>query len=276
MKSIALGINIFGNFKRQDLCIDSLKRIKEKNENVTLYNIQQAGQKSPIIHPDFETIYDKGRTAANTVGGCTMQMPMVRDFFDALALTGKDWFIFLNSDIILSRKVIRLINETEYDSISVARLAINEIDSIEDQNITHSHFQIAGFDVWAIKTSWWEENRHLFPDYIYAISAWDVDYSSRLMVLGHSKFDTEFPPGCYHIIHKEKAHDDTPERHHNNTLFWEVNKNLCDAWHKYLFEVLERRKKLCPNYTKVSDGELELIRETFKNEDLHTFCKQEW
>lgn len=274
MKSIAIGINIFDNFKRQDLCIDSLKRVKDKCDNVTLYNIQQAGQKSPIIHPDFETIYDKGRTAANTIEDCTMQMPIVNDFFDALCLTGKDYFVFLNSDIILSRKVIRLINECEYDSICFSRLAINEIDSLEDQNISHSHFQIAGFDVYAVRTKWWEENRHMFPDYIYAISAWDVDFASRLMVLGKSKFDTEFPPGCYHIIHPEKAHDDTPERRYNMDLFFNKNKSLCDAWHKYLFETIERRKKLCPNYTKVADGELELIQNIFKNEDLHSFCRE--
>lgn len=272
MKSIAIGINIFKDFKRQQLCIDSLLRIKNKHKNVKLYNIQQAHTKYVDIHPNFETIYDKGRVAANTVSGCNMQMPMVRDFFDALADTGNDYFIFLNSDIILTSKIVKFINNNDVDSVSMSRLAINEIDSIDSTNIQHSHFQIAGFDVWAIRTSWWKENRQHFPDYIYAISAWDVDYGARLMVLGNSKFDIDFPAGCYHIIHPEKSHDDTPERKHNVNLFFEVNKPLCDAWHKYLFTILERRQKRCTNYTFTTDGEEQLIHSIFKDENLHTTC----
>lgn len=272
MKSIAIGINIFGDFKRQQLCIDSLLRLKKKHDNVTLYNIQQAHSTNIDIHPEFETIYDTGRVAANSIKECTMQMPMVKDFFDALCETQKDYFIFLNSDIILTSKIINFLNTNDIDTVSMSRLAINEIDSLDDNNIEHSHFQIAGFDVWAIKTSWWLENRMHFPDYIYAISAWDVDYGARMMVLGNSKFDIDFPPGCYHIIHPEKSHDDTPERRHNIKLFFEDNKPLCDAWHKYLYTMIERRGRLCPNYTKPSEGEQELIQTIFKNENLHTSC----
>lgn len=272
MKSIAIGINIFSEYKRQQLCIDSLKRLQNKYNNVKLYNIQLAGSYNIDIYPEFETIYNTGRLAANTIPGCNMQMPMVRDFFDALAETNNDYFIFLNSDIILTSKIIKYLNDNDVDSVSMSRLAINDIDSIDDTNITHSHFQIAGFDVWAVKTSWWLENRQYFPDYIYAISAWDVDYSARMMVLGNSKFDIEFPPGCYHIIHPEKSHDDTPERKHNIDLFFQKNKPLCDAWHKYLHTMIDRRGKLCPNYTKTSENENELIQTIFKDESLYTFC----
>jgi len=272
MKSIAIGINIFGDSKRQQLCIDSLLRLRDKHKNIKLYNIQQAQIKNIDIHSSFETIYDSGRVAANQIEGCTMQMPMVRDFFDILSETQCDYFVFLNSDIILTSKIIKFINQNNVDTVSMSRLAIKDIDSIDDTNIEHSHFQIAGFDVWAVKTSWWRENRDSFPDYIYAISAWDVDYSARMMVLGDSKFDIDFPPGCYHIIHPEKSHDDTPERAYNIKLFFEDNKPLCDAWHKYLYEMIERRGKRCPNFTHTTDGEDELIKTTFKNENLHTRC----
>jgi hypothetical protein len=272
MKNIAIGINIFGNTKRHQLCIDSLVRLKNKHENVNLYNIQQQSQRNVEIHPLFETIYDNGRTAVNSVEGCSMRMPMVKDFFDALAETNNEYFIFLNSDIILTSKIVKFINANDVDTVSMSRLAIKDIDSLDDANIEHSHFQIAGFDVWAVKTSWWLENRMYFPDYIYAISAWDVDYGARMMVLGNSKFDIDFPPGCYHIIHPEKSHDNTPERAYNMKLFFQDNKLLCDAWHEYLYSMIDRRGKKCSNYTLTTDGEDTLIKTIFKDENLYTFC----
>jgi len=250
----------------------SLERVADKHDNVSLFNIQQLNQKEYIVDVNYETIYDQGDAGHNSVKDSASRMPMVKGFFNALADTDCDYFVFLNSDIILTSKVVRLIQDYDYDSISVSRLAIHDIDSIDDSEIKHGHFQVAGFDVWAVKKDWWLENVHKFPDYVYAVSAWDVDYSSRMMVLGNSLFDTEFPPGCYHIMHDEKSHDDTPDRKHNVKLFWKDWNSLCDAWHGYFYEMLEERKKLCPNYTKVGPNEQAIIDKHFKNEDIHTKC----
>jgi hypothetical protein len=274
-KRISVGINIFGEFPRQDLCIASLKRLASKHSNVKLYDVQQNVGKEFIIYPDFEPVYDQGRYAGNTIPESNTKMPMIRDFFDALAETDCDYFVFLNSDIVITSKIVRLIQENDYDSISVSRLAINEIESIETTDIEHSHFQVAGFDVWAVKKSWWLENRDKFPDYIYATSAWDVDYSSRMMVLGNSYFDNQWPPGCYHVIHEEKSHNESPDHTHNVKLFWGDGKILCDAWHGYFYEMINERKKLCPNYTKTGPNEDEMIKKYFKNETVYTFCNRQ-
>lgn len=269
MIEISIGINIFEENKRQSLCIESLLRLKNKFKNIKLYNIQQLKARN-YTHPEFITIYDEGRSAKKINKSCTTNMPIVKDFFNALARTSSDYFIFLNSDIILTSKILSELEQ--YDSISLSRLAINDIDSIYDTNISHSHFQIAGFDVWGVNTKWWQKNKIYFPDYIYAISAWDVDYSSRMMALGNSKLDIDFPPGCFHIIHEEKSHNNTPERDYNIDLFFNKNKPLCDAWHKFLFSVLEKRKPLCPNFTKSSPGEDQLMHSIFKDENLYTAC----
>jgi hypothetical protein len=198
---------------------------------------------------------------------------MVRDFFDALAEQGKDYFVFLNSDIILTKKIIKLISFNTYTGIAGSRLAIENIDSLNMSNIVHSHFQIAGFDVFAINTEWWKQNRYLFPDYIYAVSAWDVDYASRLAVLGlSSHLDIDMPAPCYHIMHEEKSHNDTPERAHNMKLFFEDSKPLCDAWHGFLFKILGMRTPLDNNYTVSANGERAIIKQYFLNETIHTFC----
>lgn len=270
--SIALGINIFGSFHRQDLCIESLLRIRRDMPNVTLYNIQQLGQ--PITeHADFKTIFDKGRTAADVVANCTSKLPMVRDFFDALADQGKDYFVFLNSDIILTKKIIKLLSYNLRTAVVGSRLAIEDIKGLDQGSIVHSHFQIAGFDVFAIQTSWWNANRHLFPDYVYAVSAWDVDYASRLAVLGiTTDLDIDMPAPCYHIMHEEKSHNDTPERAHNMKLFFEDSKPLCDAWHSFLFKILEMRTPLDNNYTVSARGENAIKKHNFLNENIYTFC----
>lgn len=272
VNNIAVGINIFGSFKRQDLCIDSLIRLEKQCKGITLYNIQQKGL--PLIeHDKFTTIFDRGRTAANTVTGCSFNLPMVRDFFDALAAQGKDYFMFLNSDIIVTTKIAREVSyNAGYDAICGSRLAVEDISDINTTDINHSHLQIAGFDVYMIRTSWWLENREKFPDYIYAISAWDVDYAARLMVLGRTQFDNTVRPCCYHIMHEEKSHNDTPERAYNMKLFFEDNKPLCDAWHAYLFATLRARVKVDSNYLYGTPSEVMFIKTNFHNEDIHTFC----
>lgn len=273
-KKIGIGINIFGKFHRQDLCIESLRRIKSILPDVVeLYNIQQLGQ--PITeHPDFITIYDKGRTAANTIPDGTSNLPMVRDMFDALAEQGHKHFMFLNSDIILTERAIDSFLRHGYVAWCCSRLAIENIESLSDTNITHSHLQIAGFDAYAITSKWWLENKHDFPDYVYAISAWDVDYASRLAVLlqGNCRFLNSTPAPCYHIMHEEKSHNDTPERAHNMNLFFNINKPLCDAWHKFLFKILELRTPLNSNYTTAHQAESGVKAAILHDPDLYTQC----
>lgn len=258
---ISFGINIFGSFKRQDLCIASLIRVSNKFESVKLYNIQLEGDSYENAH--FETLRYPIRVAKDVVPGATMNMPMVKDFFDALACTDCDYFAFTNSDIIVHPDIIKLITDSDNDAIAVSRLAIHDIETL-DEPATHEHYQIAGFDVFMVRRTWWLENRHRFPDYIYAISAWDVDYASRFAIYGDGVLYNTPKPLCYHIIHPEKSHDDSPERKHNVSLFFNEYKWICDRWHQYLFSLIEKRGKLDPNYMVPAIGEDEIYEQTFK------------
>lgn len=269
--SIGIGINIFGEFHRQNLCIESLLRVQKAHSNVKLYNIQQLGLPE-TTHELFETIYDYGRTASDIAPRSTSSMPLIRDMFDRLAEEGNEYFIFLNSDIILTTSIIKFLNFNKVDSACISRLAIENIETLDDTSIGHSHMQASGFDVFGIKTSWWEANRHLFPEYIYAVSAWDVDFASRLMVLGDCMFKNDAPAWCYHIIHEEKSHNDTPDRKYNIDLFFQKSGFLCETWHGFMYAMLEDRRKYDLNYLMSSPKERTLQYEYFKNENIHSFC----
>ena len=83
---IAIGINSFKQEadleKREALCIESLRICKEKNSNVTLYNIIEEGDE--IDFDDFETLNVKQDG----------KLPYVNKLIDQLAKTDNDLIVF--------------------------------------------------------------------------------------------------------------------------------------------------------------------------------------
>ena len=108
---IALGTNIFGNFHRQDMCMESLKRLKEEFPDIIdLYNIQSPNNTQEV--DGFKTITPLITTSKDIIPNCIKTKPMMKEMFGGLAdLEGYDYFIFTNSDIILSNRFIKLIQD---------------------------------------------------------------------------------------------------------------------------------------------------------------------
>ena len=239
---IAIGTNIFGSFHRQNTCIESLKKIKKKFPDIVdLYNIQSID--NPQEEKDFETLAVLKKTSKDIVPNCKKTKPLIKEMFNSLAnLKGYDYFVFTNSDIIISDRFIKLIlDNTDKDSFSGARLTIKDIQTL-DETPELVQYQIAGFDTFAVKTEWWKNNSDKFPEYIYAEPCWDVHYATLFKKHGNSMFVNKWPACLFHIAHEIAWSEMTPERQYNEEMLFKHHTNDSNIWHGFLFNVLLRRK----------------------------------
>lgn len=76
-KKIAVGTNLFGQNKAQDLALQSLIKCKQRYpDNIDLYNIQFENGKDLTEHPEFKTLRCLKRTSKEVCGG-TRELPIV-------------------------------------------------------------------------------------------------------------------------------------------------------------------------------------------------------
>jgi hypothetical protein len=232
---ISIGINIFGENKRQTFAVYILKMFKQKYSEIEIFNITFKDEKNT---EGFVHLPVLKRTSSDLVKGSTSKKPIVKDFFGALAQTDCDYFLFLNSDIFLTDKCIKLILKQKFESYIFSRIDVYDINSLNDP-IIPMRMEIAGFDAWCVKKDWWLKNSEKFPDYIYAESLWDLHYALELYY--NSK--------CYlgnkdsyiaHIKHPVQWSEDSLE-HKYNAAFWE-NTSFHRTWHDYVYKILIQRQ----------------------------------
>ena len=110
---IAIGINSFKQEvdleKRETLCLESLRRCRDNNPDVTLYN---------VIHDQDDIVFDGFKTLKLQQDG---RYPYVNKIIDKLAKTDNELIVFLNNDIVLNASFFKQI-EKDVESISEIKL----------------------------------------------------------------------------------------------------------------------------------------------------------
>jgi hypothetical protein len=261
---IAIGFNLHYPLNdRVKISQQSLFKLK-KQFDITLLNIDFKGSLDKEPNENIVFLPELTEHSSQYTNGSKRDLPMMHDMFNVLCDYSEkndiDMFIFVNSDIIVSDRFIKHILNTDFDTYCAARLAISDIKTLDEQPKTISHYQVAGFDAYAVKTKWWKEHKEQFPKYIYAISGWDVHYATIMKQIGNCDFCNKWPPMLFHIMHEEVSSHDSPELDYNKNILWNINKKDCDTWHKYLFNVLLKRGK---NYWYPLENELELEKQYF-------------
>lgn len=245
---IVLGVSLFGDTQRHQLAKESLVRLSEKFD-IELVNLQIPGEKL-IEDEKFTTkLLDYSSKEVCKDGKI---LPMTRNIFDVLASYEADVFIFTNDDIIVSPTFIEHILSTDFDTYSASRMSIKKLDALTDTIEMDDHYQVAGFDVFAIKTSWWNQNKHRFPDYILGYPCWDVHYATLCMKHSNGYLANKWPPPCFHIRHEIVSDEQTPAWEYNQNLYWRGFTADAELWHRYLFNVLQKRPN---NYHDVWSNE---------------------
>ena len=263
---ICIGFNLhYPLNERIQISQKSLFKLKTQYD-IELVNLDfENNEKKLLNDKNVKNLYVLKEHSSFYTNGSSRDLPMIHDMFNCLSdyshNNNIDVFIFVNSDIIISDRFIKHILNTNFDTYCAARLAIGNINSLEEQPKEISHYQVAGFDAYAVRTDWWRKNNHLFPKYIYAISGWDVDYATKMKRYSNCDFCNKWPPMAFHIMHEEISSKDSPELAYNKNLLWNINKKDCDIWHDFLYNVLLKRKG--GNYWHPFDNEVELEKSYF-------------
>ena len=232
---IAIGINIFGSYKRQDQCIEVLNRLVSKYSEISLYNITFEDEKNYTL--GFNHLPVLKRKAKDIIEGSISEKPIAKDFFDALSTVDCDYFLFLNSDILLTEKIIKLIMKGEHETYAFSRHDCYKIESLD--KIIPFRIEIAGFDTWIIKKTWWVENSQHFQDYIYSEHLWDVAFTLEMfnrsnffmgnkeIYICHEKHDLKWNESSIEAVYNSKLWESTP--YHKK-------------WHEFVFSYLIKRQ----------------------------------
>jgi hypothetical protein len=273
---ISIGINGFKKYndlkKREKFCIDSLCKIQNKNTNIKLYNICYKNESvsysqfttlnllekksNKIVHKHFtrEGLEKEYNLRKTEIDNNLNELPIVNEIFDVLANTDCDYFLFLNNDIILSNRILKILEE-KIDVYSISRMHIHDIDSLEDIPKLQS-YSIHGFDAFLVKKDFWLEVRNVFEDMILGRFYWDTYFASMFNFLGNCKNINKLPPVCFHIEHQSKSSENTIENYYNEDIF-KRNLLVSHTWMNYVQKVLMTRSTVndCLWYTPHSNEE---------------------
>lgn len=233
---LAIGINIFKEYERQEHCINALTKLAKQFSEIKLYNI--TFRKCESKYPQFKHLPLLKTHAHNIIPESKSTIPIAKEFFEILSQQDCDYFMYLNSDVLPSARLIKLILKQEYETYVVSRHDVLPIKDIND-NIVPFRIEIAGFDAWACKKDWWVQNKHLFKEYIVGNHLWDVDYAITMFRNSNGKLcNKEFY--LAHEKHPLNWNDQTPEALHNSKLFQQTSFH--QKWHDFIYKNLVYRQ----------------------------------
>jgi hypothetical protein len=202
MKKISFYTNVYTKYKRQDLAIEKLSQLVDSNPNITASLIQFEDETIEYNYSNINILNVLKRSSKNTIGG-SKSMPYIKDLFDEASKDTEEVFVFFNSDIILTQKLINHIQNNPVEAYGISRSEILEIENLSDP----AHLvrtEPAGFDCWVVSKSWWEKHREKFPDMILGRPFFDVIYTI-LMLLNSNNHYISNKHLIYHILHGKES-----------------------------------------------------------------------
>tara|TARA_E500000318_G_scaffold18759_1_gene19573 strand:+ start:3224 stop:3994 length:771 start_codon:yes stop_codon:yes gene_type:complete len=254
---IAIGINSFKDeknlSKREQLCLESLRKCKNKNPNVTLYNV--ISDEDDINFSDFKTlkIPQKGK------------YPFVNDLLNCLSKTDNDLIVFINNDIILNNTFFKQL-EDDIETYPASRGHLHELNSL-DEELKVQSYSVHGFDLFAFKRDWWVENSHKFPFLYLGKPYWDTVFFITSVVNSKYKILNKQPPVIFHIEHDSVSCKDTDEYEQHNTNIAQTVPEM-SRWWNFVQNVLLKRETVNDIlWWKPFKNELQLERQILNNEN---------
>ena len=259
--NISIGINSFKHENnlnsREKNCLDSLKKVKElSNHNISLYNISFVDDN--IEYKDFqplsklklssdkvikeyfkhEGLQNEYNLKKNDINNNTKKLPIINEILDILSETDCDYFLFLNSDCILTPAFNKLKIEN-YDSYSLCRANTDDtINSLSD-SVELEAISVHGVDGLLIKKDTWLSIKNNFEKFILGRFYWDSYFSAKLKLLSKSKYLNKTP---FLLLHEN--HSNRDDMHIENYYAEDVFKRdmlVSHLWFKFA-NYLEKRQ----------------------------------
>lgn len=245
---ILLTTNTFGSYKRQDIAIQSYKKLLEEFPDIlSFFDIQFRDEKETFNNVyGLDVTFSLKRSSLDIIDDAEKKLPLVNDLFCVAADLAEDYFIFTNSDVIINKNLIEYIIKNKPECFACSRLDIE--DNFTDlselkEKIKPVRWEIAGFDTFIFRKEWFLKYKHLFNDYFLGKPEFDHVYAAIMKCFGdNTPFGNHYPPFCFHIHHgMNSVLIDSPESRFNRKtmnsnpldkimtclMFFHLKQNLC-------------------------------------------------
>ena len=180
---IAIFTNLYKSYHRQDLCIESLIKLKKLYPDIlSLHNIanppDDPSMEDETQEYDFFTTHHCLKRSSQDHDPDTHK-PFMSDIFKFMGEYGEkekyDYVVFVNSDIIVSDRVIKLLITDKAPCYFISRLNITDIETLDDQTISPvDQYSVAGMDLVAIRPEEIKKIEQYMPDYITIDRDWET------------------------------------------------------------------------------------------------------
>lgn len=280
MKKLLIGVNLFGECRRQNIARDSWIHLQHKYPDKIEFNaIQFKWERDTFIDCGITPKFVLERSSKDIVLGGTKELPILRDILEYLAMVidGEDeysHFGWINSDIITTNILLDYLMNNDINALAVSRLDIKDANSFVD--ITNNGIQVirnelAGFDAILVSKEWWQKNRNLIGHYAIAVPNFDQIIAGIIAVTGGEIYNNPQLPMICHIQHPIKWGADSPEKQWNiNLMKNNPFDHLCfNMMHYHLQKNLALRKPWGA-FMIPQPGEKEFTQEFFDIFSLET------
>ena len=261
--------------KREKLCIQSLKKIKNNKQKIkiNLYNLNFLDQN--ISYDGFTTLKKLTKKSCDVIREYftheglqkeyqlrkkeidenSFVLPTIKEMFDTLATTDCDYVLLLNNDIIISDRILNELEE-EIECYPISRMHIYDIESLTDIPKLES-YSVHGFDAFLIKKETWLQIKNNFEELVIGRFYWDTYFFTLFNLLCKCKNLNKLPPVCFHIEHGSKSGDNYIENYYNEDIF-KRNLIIGHLWFNYVQNILLKRPTInnCKWYQPFPNEEL--------------------
>jgi hypothetical protein len=267
----------------QKLCVESLRKIKSKFNNVELVNITLQGVNVEL--EGFTNLHTIKRSAQEIIPeyfnhpGLTelraqlepkfkdiKRLISVKDLCDELSKLDCNVFAFFNDDIVVSDRFVKQIMEDpDYDCYPASRIHTFNMTSLSG-DFTPESYSVHGFDGIAFKKDFWLKHHNNFPALILGRSYWDNHYYTLCQLFGKTKTLNKLPPVLFHNDHSSTTQSESIERIYNEDIF---NRDIVckQLWFYYVYNVLLKRPTINNiKWYQPFDQEVELEKKLFSGQ----------
>ena len=231
--------------RRQANCAASLVELPDADT----VNVQW--QNEVYDHPAIESLPVLLRDSRTVTGAAGARKPIVSDVLDALAAAadrrGLPLFLFVNSDIIVTRAAIDRMRADVRDTYAFSRMDV-------DESGANVRIIIWGVDAFGFRVDWWRENRRRFRSYVLGEPAFDNVFAAIMMTHGSGAIVNRSPD----IRHPRHASNAGGAFARHNFYLAAVDARYFDLWARYV-HALERLR----HDGAAEEAELEMMRRMF-------------
>jgi hypothetical protein len=208
-----------------------------KYPEVALFNVQFEDDPHNDID-GISSLHKLSRSARDVIQPDCRKLPFVRDIFDVLSDTDCDYFVFVNSDILVTHHLIDMILTTRPSAVPVNRVDVHPIESIRD-NIIPYRMEVFGIDAFVFNKKWYLEHSNMFEEFLLGAPWFDHHFAGIMKCMTNNKLGNTWPAMLLHEMHPKNWSFDSVETQYNSKIFnaskfIDIRTKFDDYLHGYL------------------------------------------